>query len=175
MDYQDVINEFSKRELNEKTNNLIIIGDYFKELIDNIPNKCIINDNKEVLNIKINISQVGINNILSYILNKLNIKELISFNNLFDLIKFQKILSINNIYCQLIIYNLDILSIDDQMLLNELYYFYSENYNVTSIVNKEFNTYFLRNGKVLDDRENFQKYRLDNNKKALKKEYKQGR
>lgn len=46
------------------------------------------------------------------------------------------------------------------MLFNELYYYYSNNFNVTSFVKENFKTYFLKNGNVLDDRENYQKYIL---------------
>ena len=164
MDYEDIINELTNRYLNDKTNNLIVIGDYSSDIIDNIPNECLINNNRVAKNIKIDLSNIEVNNIFQYILNNYNINDNknILFNNLLDLIKFQNVLSRNNIYSQLILYNMDLISKEEQMLINELYYFYSDNFNITSFVKDEFSTYFLNNGRVLDDRENFQKYKINN-------------
>ena len=52
--------------------------------------------------------------------------------------------------------NLKSLTKEEQMLLNELYYFYSEYFNVRSFIpGKHFQTHFLSGNRVLDNRENY--------------------
>ena len=46
------------------------------------------------------------------------------------------------------------------MLINELYYFNSLYFNVISLINDNFKTYFLSQNRVLDDRENYHKYKI---------------
>lgn len=50
------------------------------------------------------------------------------------------------------------------MLLNELYYFNSPYFNVTSLINDNFKTYFLSNNRVLDNRENYKKEIIEDEK-----------
>lgn len=94
MDFDEIISEFNNRSINEKTNNLIIVGNYSKQILDCIPSKCSIikSDNIEIqaLNIKIDLEKVNIKKILSYILNRINNYLDIEFNSKFDLISFDR-------------------------------------------------------------------------------------
>ena len=161
MTIDEILECFKERALNEKTNNMIIIGDNTKELIDSIPDITIISyrdddiDIDEAYNIKIDLSKTSIKDIFKYAL-----KEEIPFDNKFSILKFCSVLSNSNKMIQLVLYNMDDISIEDQMILNELYYYNSSYYNVTSVTNTNFKTYFLTENRVLDDRENFQKYEI---------------
>lgn len=162
MDYEDVVNEFTARRLNSKTNNFIIIGDYPSDIFSSIPNYCTITlpDNDRVvqaINIVIDMSSVSVQNIFHYVLDRIGLKEQLDFNGVLDLLRFDYYLKSNDIYCQLIVYNIDELYKQEQMLLNELFYYYGENYTITAFTKNNLTTYFLKNGSVLDDREDYQR------------------
>ena len=62
---------------------------------------------------------------------------------------------------QIVFYNVDKLSMEEQMLFNELYYFNSMYFNVKTFTkNDNFITYFLSSERVLDNRENYTKIKL---------------
>ena len=122
--------------------------------------------NKANINIKINLEDISVQEVLLFTLTKLEsmgllierINDSFSFKNKFDLLKFQSILNRNNIMVQFIFYNIENLSLEDQQLLNEIYCFHSLFFNVnTFLKNKDFCSYFLNDGRVLDNRENYTK------------------
>ena len=48
------------------------------------------------------------------------------------------------------------------MLLNEMYYFYSDYFNVSSFIPGDyFQTHFLKDNRVLDNRENYTKIKVN--------------
>lgn len=169
---EEILNLFNSRYLNSKTNNYIFTGiDDFK-ILDDISNRCSIRilendiDVEFAQNIKIDLNEINIKNILSYILNLLKEQAILDidfdytleFNNKFDLLKFQNILRNYNIVVQLIFYNIDKLSLEEHMLFNEIYYFNSIFFNINSFIKEDdFQTYFLSNERILDDRENYEK------------------
>ena len=161
MTIDEILECFKERALNEKTNNMIIICENTKELVDSIPDTTRISyrdDNVDIdkaHNIKIDLSETSIKDIF-----KCALKEEIPFDNKFSILKFCSVLSSSNKMIQLILYNMEDISVEDQMLLNELYYYNSSYYNVTAVTNTNFKTYFLTQDRVLDNRENFQKYEI---------------
>ena len=176
MGIDEVINIFISRTLNIKNNNYIFTNVSDMGFLKQIPSICQIDFDKtaldfnirEALNIKIDLNQIKIKDILEYVLtyieNCLNIEDKrskIEFNNKFDLLKFQGKLRDLNVVVQLIVYNLDSLTMEEQMLLNEIYYFYSDYFNISAfIVDNYFQTHFLTSNRVLDNRENYTKIRV---------------
>ena len=170
--YDELLEYFKSRQLNAKTNNMIVIGNELNTLVGNIPNETnisFIDDDiliKHATNIKIDLTKIDVKDILIYVLRQLKLVDdnyNLSFDNKFVLLKFNSILQNNNRMIQLIFYHMDDLSIKDQMLLNELYYFKSFNsqyFNVISLTNEKFKTYFLSKNRVLDDREDYQEYKI---------------
>jgi len=172
MNSNELIGELSMRRLNTKTNNMIVIGEYTEELVDDIPETCVVTLPEEeqlvqVDNIKVDLSQVRVEDILTVILDSYDDGTMdneylnIPFKSLRSLITFQRVLKRRNIFIQIVLYNMDGLTEQEQMLINELFYYYSENFNVTAIKRQEFSTYFLTGDRRLDSRENFTKYKLD--------------
>lgn len=172
---QEILEEFRYRYLNLKTNNYIfcMLDDF--GILDNIPDRCrisIAESNVNITyakNIKIDLAEVNVRDILTYTLQLLkkaslldiNLEYVLEFNDKFDLLKFQSILHYYNIIVQLIFYNVEELELKDQMLFNEIYYFNSIFFNANSFIkNNHFQTYFLSNGRVLDDRENYEKIKI---------------
>ena len=174
MDKIEIINELSSRYLNSKTNNLIITNVVSFDIVDRIPDTCKIMirdydlDNDTAFNIKIDLNEVDVGDILSYILNELKKLKLIDtyfdyeikFNNKLDILKFQGVLRNYNIIVQIIFKNVEKLNLEEQKLFNELYYFNSIFFNMISFVRENFITYFLTNDRVLDNRENYEKIEL---------------
>ena len=182
MTIDELLSCFKRRVLNTKTNNMIIIVNDIEELVDNIPNITSLDNYNGIdnaLNIKIDLSKINLNSILTYSLNYLKDKNLIDdsleyrlpFNNKFDINKFRIILQNNNIMVQLFFYNIERLSIEEQKLFNELYYYnsYDNNcFNIITLAKKDFKTYSLNQDRMLDDRENYQKYRIIKSKMLIK-------
>lgn len=174
MEEKDIIQNFSSRHLNSKTNNLIITGITDFNIIDNITDTCSITisdfelDNCKAYNIKIDLKEVEVKDIFNYVLNHLKNFKLIydyfvykiEFNDKFDILKFQSVLRDYNIIVQMIFINIELLSEEEQKLFNELYYYNSIFFNVSSFINNNFKTYFLSNDRVLDNRENYNKIEL---------------
>ncbi len=172
MNSNDLIGELSSRQLNTKTNNMIVIGEYSKELIGEIPETCVVTLPEEeqqvqVDNITVDLSQVKVEDLLTFILDSYDDGTMdheyltIKFKSLRSLITFQRVLRRRNIFIQIVLYNMDGLTEQEQMLINELFYYYSENFNVTAIKRQELSTYFLTGDRRLDPRENFTKYQLE--------------
>ena len=174
MTSDELLAYLKNRELNNKTNNMIIVGDELNTLIDDIPDVTgisFIDDDIDIdvaLNIKIDLSKVSVKDILTYVLSYLKKQKIIDeyfdytlpFNNKFDIVKFKSILQKYNIIVQLVCYNIDGLSIEEQMLFNELYYYNSPFFIIISLIKDKFKTYFLTQDRVLDDREDYQKYEI---------------
>jgi len=177
MTNDELLTYLKSRQLNNKTNNMIIVVDELNTLIDDIPDVTgisFIDDNIDVdvaLNIKIDLSKVSVKDILTYALIYLKQLKLVDeyfdctlpFNNKFDIVKFRSILQKYNRVVQLVCYSIEGLTIEEQMLFNELYYYnspFSTFFIVISLIKDNFKTYFLTQDRVLDDRENYQKYKI---------------
>ena len=178
MNEKEMIEMFKQRYLNSKTNNYIFsrIDDY--KILDKIPNRCsiLIPENDIDINfaenIKIDLDDVNIKDILSFTLELLKKSKFIDisfdytidFNNKFDLLKFQNVLRTYNRIVQLIFYKVEKLSHEDQMLFNEICYFNSIFFNANSFIKGDnFQSYFLSKDRVLDNRENYTKIKLIRN------------
>lgn len=175
MTEREILEEFKHRYLNLKTNNYIFCEiDDFK-ILDNIPDRCSISiaessiDIEYALNIKIDLKEVNVKDILSYTLQLLkksslldaNLDYTLEFNNKFDLLRFQNVLHNYGIVVQLIFYNVEDLDLEEQMLFNEIYYFNSIFFNANSFIKgNNFQSYFLSNERVLDNRENYTKIKM---------------
>ena len=167
MSEEEILELFSYRYFNSKTNNYIFSEICDFRILDNISDTCNISTFEDSINIdyaqniKINLYEVNIKEIFSYVLKLLKIDIVLDFNNKFDLLRFQKIFRTYNIAVQLIFYNVEKLSTEEQMLFNEIYYFNSIFFNINSFIKGDnFQTYFLSNERVLDNRENYTKIRL---------------
>lgn len=175
MTEREILEEFKYRYLNTKTNNYIFYGlDNFK-MLNCIPDRCIISIAESYINIecaqniKIDLAEVNVKDILTYtldLLKKLSLLDVtldytLEFNNKFDLLKFQHVLRNYGIVVQLIFYNIEKLNLEEQMLFNEIYYFNSIFFNANSFIKgNNFQSYFLSNERVLDNRENYTKIKI---------------
>ncbi len=164
MNNEAIIETFTERTLNIKTNNYIFTHVSSLEFLAKIPPKCKIEINtneldleiNEALNIKIDLSIIKVKDILNFVLQCIGVSEKLDFNQKFDLLKFQGHLRNLNVIVQLLFYNLDTLTKEEQMLLNEIYYFHSDYFNVSSFIpGNYFQTHFLSGNRVLDNRENY--------------------
>jgi len=177
MSEKEILELFRYRYLNSKTNNYIFSEIKNFDILKSIPDNCIISisecnlDIDKAINIKIDLEEIEVKDILKYSLNVL--KELkmvdrffeydVDFNNKFDLLKFQSVLRNYNRIIQLIFYNIDKLSLEEQMLFNEIYYFNSVYFDANTFIKENnFQSYFLSGNRVLDDRENYTKIKMLN-------------
>ncbi len=172
MTEDELLEYFKSRELNSKTNHMIIVGEKSNSLLDDIPNVTDISfvddviEENVAINIKIDLLDTSVKDILTYTLNNLkqlgfideNIDCVLPFHDKFDLFKFRSILQNNHKVVQLFFYNFENLSVEEQMLFNELYYYNSLYFSIISFIKDHFKTYFLTQNRVLDNRENYQKY-----------------
>lgn len=173
----EIIKEFKYRYLNTKTNNYIFCELDNFSILDNIPDRCSLKiaesnlDIEYAQNIKIDLKEVNVKDILSYVFQSLkelalldvNLDYTLEFNNKFDLLNFQKVLHNYKIVVQLIFYNLEELDLEEQMLFNEIYYFNSIFFNANSFIkDRNFKSYFLSNDRILDNRENYTKVKVVN-------------
>ena len=178
----EIIALFEQRYLNSKTNNFIFTGINTFEILDDIPDKCDISMSDSDMeveaaeNIKIDMEEVNVKDILSYALQLLKNASLLDasfdysmdFNSKFDLLRFQGVLRNYNRVVQLIFYNMDELSLEDQALFNEIYYFNSMYFNANSFIKgNNFPSYFLSNGRILDNRENYTKIKIFKSREGL--------
>lgn len=175
MSEKEILELFRYRYLNSKTNNYIFseIEDF--GILKSIPDSCMISiseynlDIDRAINIKIDLKEVNVRDILTYSLNILKEFKLldiffdytIDFNNKFDLLKFQYVLRNYDRIVQLIFYNIDKLSLEEQMLFNEIYYFNSVYFDANTFIKENnFQSYFLIGDRVLDNRENYTKIKI---------------
>lgn len=173
-DKNEIINMIIRRKINSKNNNYIIAGKDSKSILDTIPSisfASFIEDstkNELVFNIKIDLNKIQIQDIFKCVISyfqtigklDMEIKHHISFDNKIDVWRFDHLLKKYNLYVQLIFYNVEILTIEEQKLFNELYYYFSYNFYLISLIKNHFNSYFLENNRVLDDREDYQRFVL---------------
>lgn len=153
----EILEEFKHRYLNLKTNNYIFCEIEDFKILDNIPGRCSISisesdiDIPYAINVKIDLKEVNVKDILSYTLQSLKKLSLLDttldyplkFNNKFDLLRFQGVLHNYGIIVQLIFYNVESLYLEEQMLFNEIYYFNSIFFNANSFIkNHNFQSYF---------------------------------
>lgn len=177
MSEQEIIQLFNDRYLNSKTNNFIFAGIDDFSILDYIPEQCCISTTENDIdidfaqNIKIDLAEVNVKDILSYTLEKLKKSSLLDttldynldFNNKFDLLKFQGVLRNYDVVVQLIFYNMEELSLENQILLNEIYYFNSIFFNANAFIKENnFQTYILTKERILDNRENYTRIKLVN-------------
>lgn len=169
----EVIEEFKYRYLNSKNNNYIFCEVEDNTILDKIPEQCDINESdsyhdiKTSQNIKIDLKEIKVKDIISYVLEVLKKRGMLSeqiwldFSNKLDLLKLQGILREHGIIVQFVFYNLEDLTIEEQMLLNEAYYFNSMFFTANAFIkNGNFRTYFLTGDRVLDSRENYTKIKI---------------
>lgn len=172
MTEQEMLENFRHRNLNLKTNNYIFCGVNDLSILDKIPSVCSISSTESdididyAINVKIDLEEVNVKDVLSYTLQALKDLSLLDvtfdynleFNNKFDLIKFQNVLYNYGKVVQMIFSNVEELDIKEQMLFNEIYHFNSIYFNANSFIkNNNFQSYSLNNGQVLDDREDYTK------------------
>lgn len=172
MTEQEILENFRHRNLNLKTNNYIFCGVNDLSILDKIPSVCSISSTESnididyAINVKIDLEEVNVKDVLSYTLQALKDLSLLDvtldynleFNNKFDLIKFQNVLYNYGKVVQMIFSNVEELDIKEQMLFNEIYHFNSIYFNANSFIkNNNFQSYSLNNGQVLDDREDYTK------------------
>lgn len=177
MSEQEIIRLFNDRYLNSKTNNFIFTGIDDFSILDYIPEQCCISTTENDIdidfaqNIKIDLAEVNVKDILSYTLEKLKKSSLLDttldynldFNNKIDLFKFQGVLRNYDVVVQLIFYNMEELSLENQLLLNEIYYFNSIFFNANAFIKENnFQTYILTKERILDNRENYTRIKLVN-------------
>ena len=105
MTENEILKEFNNRYLNSKTNNYIFCEIENFNILDSISDVCNISMDdcdinvKYANNIKIDLKEVEVKNILTYVLNILKEKSLLDmtldyvleFNNKFDILKFQSV------------------------------------------------------------------------------------
>jgi len=171
---EEMFKEFISRNINEKNNNYIFTGfDDFQQLAK-LPQKCHVSmpedlkDIKYAENVTIDLSKIDVQDILWFTITKLRLRginldvpENLYFCDKFNILEFQKMLRNKGIVVQMIFYNTEHLTKEAQMLFNELYYFNSMYFNVTTFTkNDNFITYFLSSERVLDNRENYTKIKL---------------
>ena len=139
MTEQEILENFSHRNLNLKTNNYIFCGVNDLSILDKIPTVCSISSTESdididyAINVKIDLEEVNVQDVLSYTLQALKDLSLLDvtfdynleFNNKFDLIKFQNVLYNYGKVVQMIFSNVEELDIKEQMLFNEIYHFNS--------------------------------------------------
>lgn len=175
MTKSEILQEFNYRYINSKNNNYIFTGVKDFAIVDEIPDICSISlpdsflDIDYAYNIKIDLNQVEVREILVYIMNilkqmkalDLTLEYPLDFKTKFDVLRFQHILTNYNKAVQLIFYNIENLSLEDQMLFNEIYYFHSFLYNANTFTKDgNFKSYFLTGDRVLDNRENYTRVKM---------------
>lgn len=187
MTKEEITEIFNYRELNSKTNNMIIIGTDSRDLVESLPDTTDIAflENSitidTAINIKIDLTEINVKDILTYVLNYLKDLKLVDVSldytlpltNMYDINKFITVLYDYNRVVQLILHNMEYLSEEEQKLLNELYYNNSPYFITISLTEKGFITYHLNYNRVLKPTEHYQEYEMIKNH-ILTKEVKIG-
>lgn len=169
MNEEEIINIFCDRTINTKVNNYIFAGVEDFKILDLIPNRCGISfqeygiDIPFAQNIKIDLAETNLREVLTFTLEELKKLKLLDvyFDYTLDfqrhnLFKFEHVLSDYTNVVQMLFYNLEKLSLEEQMLFNEIYWFNSPFFNANAFIKgNHFQTYFLVNDRVLDNRENY--------------------
>ncbi len=172
---EEVFELFQERIFNTKTNHYIFTGLTDFTILEKIPEKTNIRileedfqDIREAQNVKIDLCQVQLSDILSYVVEELKRKGLldssVSSSIPFDrrwLFRFSYLLQNSRVALQMIFFHLEQLKKEEQMALNEIYYFNSIFFNANSfLLEDHFQTYFLTGNRALDNRENYQEIKV---------------
>lgn len=176
---KEILSTLNHKRLNEKTNHYIFANipkEMIHEIVSGIQPICTISDPTEevkreigrsnLINVIVDISSIKIDDFLNETLFFLQIAKSLSFHDKTSLLRFRGILRECGVAIQWIILKGDVLSFQDQMRLNEIFwfntYFFNINYLLTS---SDLKTYCLENGRYLDPRENYQKIMIPQVKK----------
>jgi len=170
---EEIIDIFNKRELNSKCNNYIItdlntlarqvlIECIKKEIIVKKVDANLIEESDVVMNnILVDLKMVAVKDLLSYLLECLNIPRSIDFKDKFDLLKYRGFLRDYNKYSSIILYNSENLMDSERMLLNEIYGFNTNFFNVNDLTTEgSLRTYQTSSSLFLDGREDYTRIRL---------------
>lgn len=168
----EIIDVFKSRQLNIKNNNYIFSNNSDFSILDKLPGLCGIScDGYDIeidmaYNIKVDLKEVAVKDILTYVLETLKSMKLLDvsmdyeleFVNKYSLFKFSNVLRNFSRIVQLVFFNVDELDIEDQVLFNELYSYNSLYFNVNSFIKESnFKTYLYGSTECLDDREDYTK------------------
>ena len=162
------------REITSKHNNMIIVSNDSNELINAIPDLTGISfpdnniDIEDAINIKIDLAEIALKDVLTYALNYLKNLKLVDvsfdyilpFKNSFSLNAFATVLHDYSRVVQLIFYNMEELSTEEQMLFNELYYYTSSYFSSVAITKDDFKTYSLTQDRVINEGEHYLTYNI---------------
>lgn len=163
----EIIGLFTFRSLNSKTNNLIITDVKDFKVLDRIPKRCEFTYKDDLFygpapttahNIAVDLKTTPIEDIIDVACSRIHLKtgHPIKLKDLRTSFKLQNRLEQHGIVLQLILFGIEELTPEEQMLLNELFYVDTPFFNVCAFTKKSnLATYFLQNGRVLDRRENF--------------------
>lgn len=171
---EKIIETFCDRTINSKVNNYIFTGVEDFKILDKIPDKCGISFCENAIdipfaqNIKIDLAKINLREVLTFTLEEL--KKLKMLDVYLDytldlarrnLCRFQGVLYNYGVVAQMVFYNVEALSKEEQMLFNEIYWFNSPYFNANAFIKgNHFQTYFLGTKRVLDDHENYTKVEL---------------
>lgn len=163
----EIIGLFTFRSLNSKTNNLIITDVKDFKVLDRIPKRCEFTYKDDLFygpapttahNIAIDLKATSIEDVIDVACSRIPLKteHPIKLKDLRTSFKLQNRLEQHGIVLQLILFGIEGLTPEEQMLLNELFYVDTPFFNVCAFTKKSnLATYFLQNDRVLDRRENF--------------------
>ena len=174
MTYKELSETLRFREITFSYNNMIIMGNYSEDLIRTIPTTTGISfpknniDIAASINIPINLAEINIKDILTYALNYLKELKLVDpsfdytlpFIDQYSVKNFVEVLHNYNRVVQLIFYNIEYLSLEEQKIFNELYYYSGPFFSVITFTNEEFKTYALSYDRELQDGINYQKHKI---------------
>lgn len=169
----EIIEMFRFREINSKTNNLIVTGVENFEILNKIPKQCDFTFASDVFygtvpteafNVLIDLRTIKLKDILTVALTRtLALSEplQLDFDEARSIYKLNGILQTHKTIIQFIFFGLESLSLEDSMLLNELFYHTTAFFSVSAFINeKHLKTYFIPQGRALDRRENYLQLRM---------------
>lgn len=170
---EEIIRLFNERKLNTKCNNYIVtdldVGTRQK-IIEALEKEIIVKtldnnsfDEKYVImnNIVVNLRDIPVRDLLSYLLYSLDIPKSIVFEDKFALLKYRGLLRNYGKCSAIILYNGEELGNKDRALLNDIYNFNTSFFNVNDLVLNDFLSYCqTTSGIFLDSRDDYTRIRL---------------
>lgn len=176
MTLEEIIREIYEKKLNEKCNHYIfsnlnkqekqMILDCFSSESDVRINPLSSSFESDIVsdrlhNILIDAHEIYPTDLLSYALYQLRIDERIDFHSKMDLLHFRGILRSNKKMIQWIITGCEEYTIEQQKLFNELLWFNTYFWSMNILLESDnLVTYQTMHGSVLDNRENYQKFKI---------------
>lgn len=174
---EEIVSMFRSRSLNSKTNNLIVTEVRDLSFLKDIPDHCDVTLDRTLedeccafpvsstaLNVPVDLSIVRVKDIITHTLRKIGLldkEDTIDFEGSVSAFKLHRKLQNRGLIVQIILYNIEDLDAEEQMLLNELIYFRSPYYNVNVFTKDQtLKTYFLTRERFLDRRESFMQMAL---------------